>query len=146
MKTIHQLLKQKNYTAITFKPIPTYHLEIMAKINGIEGRFILDTGASNTCLGLNCIDTFGLKTEESEIKASGAGATEIDTHISQDNILEIGSWKKSRITLVLFDLSHVNTALEAHNCGRVHGIIGADILKKGKAIIDYPKKRLYLKN
>ena len=29
--------------------------------------------------------------------------------------------------------------------GEVEGIIGADILEKGKAVIDYEKKRLYLK-
>jgi hypothetical protein len=39
----------------------------------------------------------------------------------------------------------VNTALENHNTVSVDGIIGADLLSKGKAIIDYQKKRLYLK-
>ena len=32
-----------------------------------------------------------------------------------------------------------------HNAEPVDGIIGADILKKGKAVIDYEKKYLYLK-
>ena len=145
MKTILQLLKSKGYKAIPFKPTETYHLEITAKLNGIEGRFILDTGASNTCIGFHSIEYFGLKSEISEIKAAGAGATEMETHISERNILELGEWKKSRISIVIFDLSHVNIALEAHNCEPVHGIIGADILKKGKAVIDYSKKRLYLK-
>jgi len=45
----------------------------------------------------------------------------------------------------LFDLSHVNTALTQHNAKKVDGIIGADILRKGKAIIDYNKNVLYLK-
>ena len=37
-------------------------------------------------------------------------------------------------------------ALINHNSKPVDGIIGADILKKVKAIIDYDKKYLYLKN
>ena len=45
----------------------------------------------------------------------------------------------------LFNLSHVNTALTQHNAEEVHGIIGADILQKGKAVIDYNKNVLYLK-
>ena len=32
-----------------------------------------------------------------------------------------------------------------HNATPVDGIIGADILKRAKAIIDYDKKYLYLK-
>ena len=36
---------------------------------------------------------------------------------------------------MVFDLSHVNQALTEHDAEKVHGIIGADILKKGKAII-----------
>jgi len=39
----------------------------------------------------------------------------------------------------------VNQALIAHNALPVDGIIGADILKKAKAVIDYNKKCLYLK-
>ena len=39
----------------------------------------------------------------------------------------------------------MNTGLINHNADPVDGIIGADILKKGKAIIDYEKKYLYLK-
>jgi hypothetical protein len=67
------------------------------------------------------------------------------TQISQKNNLKIGRWKKDKVALVLFNLTHVNTALTTHNSQPVDGIIGADILKKGKGIIDYEKKYLYLK-
>jgi hypothetical protein len=46
---------------------------------------------------------------------------------------------------VLFDLVHINEALTNHKALPVDGIIGADILKKGKAIIDYGTSTLYLK-
>jgi hypothetical protein len=46
---------------------------------------------------------------------------------------------------VIFDLSHVNEALEAYKSKPVHGIIGADVLLEGKAIIDYYNHYLYLK-
>lgn len=53
--------------------------------------------------------------------------------------------QEKKIKIVLFDLSHVNEALTSHNALPVDGIIGADLLKKGKAIIDYDKKCVYLK-
>ena len=39
----------------------------------------------------------------------------------------------------MIDLSHINKALEKQEANPVKGIIGADILIKGKAIIDYNK-------
>ncbi len=123
----------------------TNHLELNAKINGIKGKFILDTGASNSCVGIDLIEQFKLISEESEIKAAGAGAIDMETKTSKNNTLEIGKWKTTKCHLVLFNLTHVNTALLQHNAKEVQGIIGADILQSGKAFIDYDKKLLYLK-
>lgn len=123
----------------------TNHLELPAKINGIKGSFILDTGASNSCVGLDLINHFNLLSEESEIKAAGAGATDMITQKSENNHLKIGKWQMNNCNLVLFDLTHVNTALTLHKAKKVHGIIGADVLEEGKAFIDYNKKVLYLK-
>ncbi len=144
-KRLKSFLKEKNYTHIPLTYTSSNHFEIKAKINGVSGRFILDTGASNTCIDVNSQAQFGLKTKESEIKAAGAGALEMDTWVAKKNKVKIGEWKRSKMPLVVFDLVHVNQALVAHNSSPVQGIIGADILKKGKAIIDYDKKCLYLK-
>ena len=67
------------------------------------------------------------------------------TKLSTKNVIEIGKWFKRKQKIVLFDLVHVNQALTSHQAMPVDGIIGADILKKGRAIIDYQKTRLYLK-
>ena len=69
----------------------------------------------------------------------------MDTKISKKNTLKIGKWKNKKTALVLFNLNHINTALSTHNSAPVDGIIGADILKQAKAIIDYDSKYLYLK-
>ena len=84
--------------------------------------------------------------EESEHKASGAGPSEIDTLISTKTRSISESSKSKRCHLILIDLSHINKALEKQDANPVKGIMGADILLKGKAIIDYNKKYLYLLN
>jgi hypothetical protein len=145
MKGVLKTLKKKKYIKIKLKIISTNHLELKGKINGTKGRFILDTGASNSCVGLDMIDYFNLDAEESETKAAGAGATDMETLQSENNLLQIGNWKTNKCHLILFNLSHVNTALTDHNANKVHGIIGADVLLKGKAFIDYSNKTLYLK-
>jgi len=145
MQTLKEFLLDRDYIKIKLKLTKTNHFEVKATINGVKGLFILDTGASNSCVGFESIQTFGLEVKDSKIKAAGAGAIDMDTQISKQNKLKIGTWKKEKIALVLFNLSHVNTALTNHNASPVNGIIGADILKKGKGIIDYEKKYLYLK-
>lgn len=145
METLQQHLLYKGYTKIKLKLTKTNHFEIKAKINGVKGLFILDTGASSSCVGFEALDIFKLIAKDSNIKAAGAGTLDIATKISKKNTIKIGEWKNKKAALVLFNLSHINTALKAHNAAPVDGIIGGDILKKGKAIIDYHSKYLYLK-
>jgi predicted aspartyl protease len=145
MQMLQEFLLKKGYTKIKLHLTKTNHFEIKATINGSKGLFILDTGASSSCVGFEGIETFKLKAEISEIKAAGAGAIDMETKMSEKNKVKIGKWKNNKVALVLFNLTHVNTALTNHNSKSVDGIIGADILKKGKAVIDYEKKYLYLK-
>lgn len=145
MKPLQEFLLEKGYTKIKLRFTKTNHFEINATINGVKGLFILDTGASSSCVGFEAAETFKLKAKDSDVKAAGAGATDMLTKISTKNTLKIGKWKKNKVALILFNLTHVNMALTQHNAKPVDGIIGADILKKSKAIIDYDKKYLYLK-
>lgn len=142
---LKDFLIEKGYSKIKLKLTKTNHFEIRATINGVKGRFILDTGASSSCVGFEAIERFKLKVIDSEIMAVGAGASNMQTKLSKSNTLKIGNWKKQRVALILFNLAHVNLGLLKHNADAVDGIIGADILKKGKGIIDYDKKYLYLK-
>ena len=145
MEDLQDFLKEKKYKKIRFKVLKTQHLLIKAKINDISGLFILDTGASNSCVGFEGIKKFKLQSEESETKASGAGATGMNTLLAKNNLLQAGRWKDKKLHLIVFDMSHVNLALQQYKAKPVHGIIGADILLKGKGIIDYYNHYLYLK-
>ena len=145
MEDLQDFLKGKKYKKIKFKVLKTQHLMIKAKINSFTGNFILDTGASNSCVGIDGIEKFQLFAEYSETKAAGAGATGMETQISKNNNLQLSRWKSSELNLIVFDMSHVNEALKSYKTKPVDGIIGADVLLKGKAIIDYYNHYLYLK-
>jgi len=145
MNSLYTTLKAKGYFRIKLTLTKTNHIEIQGILNGKPGTFILDTGASNSCLGFEAIHKFDLNTQESHIKAAGAGALDMDTQLSKSNHLQLGTWERKRVSLVLFDLQHVNAALLAHQATPVDGIIGTDILKRAKAVIDYNTTYLYLK-
>jgi len=145
MKNLPDILKKESYQKIKFKVTKTQHLLLKATINGVKGDFILDTGASNSCVGFESVALFQLRATKSKTKAAGAGASGMLTQIAKGNKFQLGNWRINDVKLVIFDLSHVNQALIEHKSKPVHGIIGADILLKGKAIIDYYNHCLYLK-
>ena len=125
--------------------LPTNHYVLVATLNGVEGRFILDTGASTTCVSTELTAHFHLNAKPSKEKASSASANELDTEVAHHNELVIGSWSSKRRSVVLFDMQAVNQALQKLDIKSVDGIIGADILQSTKAVIDYQNDWLYLK-
>jgi hypothetical protein len=145
MPSLKKYLKHKGFISIKLSRTQTDHFEVKATLNGVRGSFILDTGASNTCVGLDKAERFGLISEPSDIKAAGAGSSEMEARISSENSFELGRWKKKKLPVVLLDLSHVNFALTSRESEAVDGIIGADVLRKASAVIDYKKKMLFLK-
>ena len=62
MKSLPEIFKKENYKKIKFKVSKTQHLLIKASINGIKDNFIIDTVASNSCLGFEGIELFQLDT------------------------------------------------------------------------------------
>lgn len=142
---LRTFLEEKNFHRVPLKKLATGHYKLSLKLNGVLGNFILDTGASTSCVGFTGIDHFLMTSEESQIKAAGAGAINMETKISRNNTINIGKWNTKKMDFVVFDLSHVNQALEQAEEECVHGIIGADFLKKFRAVIDYGRNCLYLK-
>ena len=138
-------LKKSEYKSINFKRLKTNHIQVQAYINGVKGVFIIDTGASNSCIDLKLFDYYNVSYEKSIEKASSATDQISNTMISKKNKFMIGKWTKKNIPIVLFDMSFINKTLNEHGIESVSGIIGSDLLKKGKAIIDYSDNKLFLK-
>ncbi|MFL2595510.1 MAG: retropepsin-like aspartic protease [Flavobacteriaceae bacterium] len=145
MNTLNQFLRSRDYTRVRLLTLPTNHYVVIATLNGTAGRFILDTGASTTCVSTELATHFHLNPKPSEEKASSASANELDTEVAHHNKLVIGSWSSKRRSVVLFDMQAVNHALQKHDIEAVDGIIGADILQSVNAIIDYKNDWLYLR-
>ena len=50
-----------------------------------------------------------------------------------------------KVDFVLFNMEHVNNALNQAGENSVHGILGADLLKKLRTVIDYGRNCAYFK-
>ena len=142
--TKNSFLKSVGYISVTLKLLKTNHYLLKACINGVEGKFILDSGASSSCICLSLENKFKIDSKKNKIKASSATSNMEDTRLSKNNTIKIGKWR-STINLVSIDMTHINRVLSEKETESVDGIIGADVLKKSKAVIDYESNKLYLK-
>ena len=143
-ETLNKFLKESGYISVKLNFLKTKHYSLEANINGINGKFILDTGASNSCICSSLENNFNIISKETINKASSATSEISNTKISKNNTIQIGKWE-NKINLITFDMSHINHALSEKKIDSVSGIIGADVLKKSKAILDYNSNKLYLK-
>jgi hypothetical protein len=142
--TKNSFLKSVGYISVTLKLLKTNHYLLKACINGVEGKFILDSGASSSCMCLSLESKFKIDSKKNKIKASSATSNMEDTRLSKNNTIELGKWRSTN-NLVSIDMTHINSVLKEKVTESVDGIIGADVLKKSKAVIDYESNKLYLK-
>ncbi|MGB3592216.1 MAG: retropepsin-like aspartic protease [Nonlabens sp.] len=142
---LKKLLTQQGYTPHRFRIAKkTGHIITKARINGREGRFIVDTGASASCINQELYKEFVLQTEYID-REIGTASGSMKPRVSHGNHLELGEWKDEDTTLLTMDMSFINNALKAVGMRSVQGLLGADVLIESKAILDYGGKLLYLK-
>jgi len=123
-----------------------FHLLISVLINGIPSRMLIDTGASKTVFDKVRISTY-LKEERFEKHdklSTGLGTSNMKSHLVVINTIKIGKLEIKRYKSVVIDLSHVNTAYFQMKQKPIDGVLGSDILKQQKAVIDYGKKLMCL--
>jgi len=143
--SLEQFLIQNNeYIKIPLTKMASGHLHLKAFLNGVEGDFILDTGAGATVIDPKRQKKFSVKTQESKSSGAGAGG-QTSLQQSLDNSFKIEKLEMPKFLLYVMNLDHVNNAFTSMGLKEVDGVIGADILSSNKGIIDYANLTLYLK-
>lgn len=125
-----------------------FHLLINIRVNGKPARLLIDTGASHTVFDKGQILNF-LKKEKFEKHdklSTGLGTSDMKSHLAVIDKISLGKKEISNYKTVVIDLSHVNVAYKHVKQKPIDGVLGSDILKKYKAVIDYGNKKLSLKN
>ncbi|WP_165971099.1 retropepsin-like aspartic protease [Luteimonas terrae] len=140
-------LEAAGYSAIPMTRHGDAHLTVEARINGVAGTFILDTGAGRTVIDRAAQSRFdeGRATVAAG-RATGAGSGGLAIAALPGNRLAIGDYRDDAFTAHFLALDHVNAAFANRGEAPVAGVLGADVLERGGAVIDYPNLRLYLRN
>lgn len=142
---LKDLLNNQQFVKVKLYKIKTQHLICFGSINNVKATFLIDTGASNSCISLENIDVYDLKTEGEKFEASGASDKKMEAILSRECRFKLGRFSMKKQKFVLLDLNHINSLLESQNVKKINGIIGAEFLKATKAIIDYDNLDLFLK-
>lgn len=146
-ENITPFLSSMGYIAIPFRQNVAGQLLISAKINDVDGVYILDSGASATVVDAKQLDTLKLKLnyDETELTGGGFGAHSIENVPSYNNKIEINNFRIDNLVVAVMPMETAWESLArvgAHD--ELFGIIGVDILKTGNAIIDFGTMTLYL--
>ena len=142
---LKDLLNNQQFVKVKLYKIKTQHLICFGSINNVKATFLIDTGASNSCISIENIDVYDLKTEGEKFEASGASDKKMEAILSRECRFKLGRFSMKKQKFVLLDLNHINSLLESQNVKKINGIIGAEFLKAAKAIIDYDNLNLFLK-
>ena len=134
----------KKENTISFLLTNSNHILIQCEVNHVLGIFIVDTGASNSCINHFSASKFEIEFKASNEKASSATDEINEIFSSNNNILKIGNFQKNDFDLVLFDMTFINNSLQEKGVSPVDGIIGSDILNELNACVNYKKKEINL--
>ena len=133
----------QGYEALDLLITPTGHITVAIPVNSKPCLFMIDTGAGATVIDRSKQDRFGLKTTRTADYAAGIGS--FSRLIGTTAMMNINGHEMKVDSLYLMDISFVNTELKKHHSRKVDGLLGADFLQKHHAIIDYSRKKLFLR-
>ncbi len=116
---------------------------VNVRVNGLQGIFLVDTGASHTVLdhrfARRCLDA----SVPSNLRLAWLGAENADTREGVVREIQIGPHIQQGAFLVyVLNLDSINHAPSREQAIRLDGILGADFLISHGALIDYPSQAL----
>jgi hypothetical protein len=123
-----------------------FHLQVNIYVNNKPALLLIDTGASKTVFDEERSSAFLSKDnfEKHDKLSTGLGTSNMKSHLAVIGKISIVKIEIKNYKTVVIDLSHVNVAYRQLKHKPIDGVLGSDILKKYKAVIDYGKKVMQL--
>lgn len=123
-----------------------FHLMVEGFINKKLANFLVDTGASRTVFDQECIQRFiNMAVFEDNGKLStGLGTNAMPSQVTTIDQIQLGAILIEDYQAVVLDLKHVHQSYTMLGLPSIHAVLGGDILKKTKAVINYKNKQLKL--
>lgn len=141
--TVDHAMCLLGFTAVPLRELATGHHLVEAAVNGKKGTFVLDTGANISVVHALLAPSFGLPEKGAPGGAFGLGG-EMKARQVKLGSLRVGGVPIRQGTIVTSDLSQIARVLGPASGGTIAGIIGQDVMKEHRAVIDVSAPILYL--
>ena len=121
-----------------------FHIMVKGTIHGKEANFLIDTGASRSVFDPNTISSFidGLTFEKKEGMTAGVGSSDLESATFRIDAFSLGEMEIRDYEAVALDLENIHEMYAKLGLPHIDGIIGGDLLKKHKAVINYKSKKM----
>ncbi len=141
--TVRQLLELRGYESFKYE-LKSNSIIIPGKMNGIDAKFLVDTGAHNSLLHLD-----GARRTKCEIgpmteKVYGVSG-ETDAAWTDVKSLTFGESGFNDIKILAADLAEDLTDAEKKIDQTEDMLLGADLLERLEAVIDYKERRIFFR-
>ena len=123
-----------------------FHIMVKGLIHGKEARFLIDTGASRSVFDPKTISTFidDLTFEKKEGITAGVGSSDLESATFLIDAFSLGEMEITDYEAVALVLDNIHEMYGKLGLPHIDGIIGGDLLKRHKAVINYKSKKLRL--
>ena len=123
-----------------------FHIMVKGLIHDKEANFLIDTGASRSVFDPNTITDFidNIRFEKKEGMTAGVGSSDVESAPFVIDHFSVGGLEIHDYEAVALDLENIHEMYGKLGLPRIDGIIGGDLLKRYKAVINYRSKKLRL--
>ena len=123
-----------------------FHIMVQGRIHGKEALFLIDTGASRSVFDPKTISSFidDIQFEKKEGMTAGVGSSDLESSTFVIDRFSIGDLEITDYEAVALDLENIHEMYAKLNLPHIDGILGGDLLKRYKAVINYRYKKLRL--
>ena len=121
-----------------------FHIMVQGKIHGKEAHFLIDTGASRSVFDPNTITDFidDIRFEKKEGLTAGVGSSDLESSTFVIDNFSIGDMEIHDYEAVALDLENIHEMYAKLVLPHIDGIIGGDLLKHYKAVINYKLNKI----
>ena len=123
-----------------------FHIMVKGMIHGKEASFLIDTGASRSVFDPKTISSFikNIEFEKKEGMTAGVGSSDLESATFRIDVFSLGDMEIFDYEAVALDLENIHEMYGKLGMPHIDGILGGDLLKRHKAVINYRNKKLRL--
>ena len=133
------------FTTIRMIPLASGHHAVSVMLNGKPGLFLVDTGAGKTIVHTPSMTGFAMRPAATIGVAANASGSVPFVAVNVSGFT-VGGTPTRLSRIYAMDLSYLVDAVNAASAQPIQGLVGQDVLRDQKPVIDVDQSLLHLAN